>query len=139
MLFTPVSKWVKVTQSCPTLCDPMDCTVHGILQARMLEQVAVPFYRGSSQPREQIQVSCTAGGFFTIWATRETRVEEKGLMNYVSVGLEAPFWAKRYVLKMTNDMNTKKYYQNGFYNSLHIGYHCDPFPIICTFPLKIIF
>ena len=42
MLFTPVSKWVKVTQSCPTLCDPMDCTVRGILQARILELVAVP-------------------------------------------------------------------------------------------------
>ena len=42
---------VKVTQSCPTLCDPMDCTVHGILQARILEWVAFPFSRGSSQPR----------------------------------------------------------------------------------------
>ena len=41
---------VKVTQSCPTLCDPMDYTVHGILQARMLEWVAYPFFRGSSQP-----------------------------------------------------------------------------------------
>ena len=42
---------VKVFQSCPTLCDPMDCTVHGILQARILEWVAVPFFRGSFQPR----------------------------------------------------------------------------------------
>ena len=42
---------VKVTQSCPTLCDPMDC-VHGILQARILEWVAFPFSRGSSQPRD---------------------------------------------------------------------------------------
>ena len=41
---------VKVTRSCPTLCDPMDYTVHGILQARMLEWVAYPFFRGSSQP-----------------------------------------------------------------------------------------
>ena len=41
---------MKVTQLCPTLCDPMDHTVHGILQARILEQVAVPFSRGSSQP-----------------------------------------------------------------------------------------
>ena len=58
-------------QSCPTLCDPMDCSppgssVHGILQARILEQVAMPSSRGSSQPRDQTQVSCTAGGFFTI-------------------------------------------------------------------------
>ena len=43
---------VKVSQSCPTLCDPMDYTVHGILQARMLEWVAFPFSRGSFQPRD---------------------------------------------------------------------------------------
>ena len=42
---------VKVTQSCPTLCNPRDYTVHGILQARILEWVAFPFSRGSSQPR----------------------------------------------------------------------------------------
>ena len=42
---------VKVAQFCPTLCDPMDYSVHGILQARILESVAVPFCRGSSQPR----------------------------------------------------------------------------------------
>ena len=56
---------VKVAQSCLTLCDPVDYTVHGILQARMLEWVAVPFSRGSSQPRDQTQVSRIAGGFFT--------------------------------------------------------------------------
>ena len=56
---------VKVTQSCPTLCDPMDYIVCGILQARTLEWVAFPFSRGSSQPRDQTQVSHTAGGFFT--------------------------------------------------------------------------
>ena len=66
-------KWseVEVSQSCPTLCNPMDYTVHGILQARILEWVAFPFSRGSSQPRDQTQVSHIAGGFFTIWTTRE--------------------------------------------------------------------
>ena len=59
----------KVAQSCPTLCNPMDHTVHGILQARTLEWVAVPFSRGSSQPRDGTQVSHIAGGFFTSWAT----------------------------------------------------------------------
>ena len=59
-----------VTQSCPTLYDPVDCSppgssVHGILQARVLEWVATSFSRGSSQPRDQTQVSCIAGGFFT--------------------------------------------------------------------------
>ena len=48
-----ISEWVKVTQLCPTLCDPMDYTVHGILQARILEWVAFPFSRWSSQPRDQ--------------------------------------------------------------------------------------
>ena len=55
---------VKVAQSCPTLCDPMDCTVHGILQARILEWVAFPFSKASSQPRDQTQVSRIVGGFF---------------------------------------------------------------------------
>ena len=57
-------------------CDPMDCnlpgsSVHGVLQARILEWVAIPFSRGSSQPRDQTWVSCIAGRSFTIWATRE--------------------------------------------------------------------
>ena len=56
---------VKVAQSCPTLCDPLDYTVHGILQARILEWVDFPFSRGSSQPRNRTQVSRIAGGFFT--------------------------------------------------------------------------
>ena len=64
---------VKVTQSCPTLCDPMDYTVHGILQAGILEWVAFPFSRESSQPRDQTQVSHIAGRFFTSWATREAQ------------------------------------------------------------------
>ena len=59
-----------VAQLCPTLCDPMDCSppgssVHGISQARILEWVAISFSRGSSQPRDQTRVSCTAGKFFT--------------------------------------------------------------------------
>ena len=65
---------VKVAQLCPTLCDPMDYTVNGILQARILEQVAVPFSRGSSQPRVWTQVSYISGRFFTSWATREAHV-----------------------------------------------------------------
>ena len=56
---------VKVCQSCLTLYDPVDYTVHGILQARILEWVAFPFSRGSSQPGVQTQVSHIAGGFFT--------------------------------------------------------------------------
>ena len=60
---------MKVAQSCPTLCNPMDYTIHVILQARTLEWVAVPF----SQPRDWTQVSCIAGRFFISWATREAQ------------------------------------------------------------------
>ena len=63
---------VKVAQSCQTLCNPMDYKVHGILQVRILEWVAFPFSRGSSQPRDRTWVSCIAGGFFTNWGIRET-------------------------------------------------------------------
>jgi len=80
------SEWVgDVAQSCPTLCNFMDCSlpdssVHGIFQARILEWVAISFSRGSSWSRDQTQVSHTAGRLFTIWATREARewVEECG-------------------------------------------------------------
>ena len=76
-LIQQIAVFVLVTQSCLTLCDPMDCgppgsVVHGIFQARIQEWVAIPFSKGSSWPRDQTQVSCTAGRFFTIWATRET-------------------------------------------------------------------
>ena len=64
---------VKVAQLCPTLCDPMDYTVHEILQDRILEWVAFPFSKGSSQPRDRTQVSRIAGGFSTSWATREAQ------------------------------------------------------------------
>ena len=61
---------MSVVQSCPTLCDPMDCSppgssVHGILQARILGWAAIPFSRGPSRPRDRTQVSCTASRFFT--------------------------------------------------------------------------
>ena len=66
----------EVTQSCPTLCDPMGCSlqgssVHGIFQARVLEWVAISFSRGSSQLRDRSRVSRIAGRHFTVWATRE--------------------------------------------------------------------
>ena len=70
-----------VTQLCLTLRNPMDCSppgasVHGILQARTLERVAISFSRGSFWPRDRTQVSCIAGGFFTVWATREALEEQ---------------------------------------------------------------
>ena len=52
-------------------CSPLGSSIHGILQARILERVTIPFLRGSSQPRDQNQISSIAGRFFTVWATRE--------------------------------------------------------------------
>ena len=57
----------------------MDYTVHGILQARILEWVAIPFSRGSSQPRDQTQVSSIVGGLFTSWATREAMLKSRSI------------------------------------------------------------
>ena len=88
--FPPLKKWkwqevcyllpacvcaCLIAQSCRTICDPMnsgppDSSVHGILQARILEWVAIPLSRELPQPRDQTWVSCIAGGFFTVGATR---------------------------------------------------------------------
>ena len=78
---------IKVIQLCPTLCDPMDSAVHGILQARILEWVTFPFSRGSSQSRDRTQVSCFAGGFFTSWATKEApKLSSRHLINICWIG-----------------------------------------------------
>ena len=70
---------VLVTELYLTLCDPMDCSppgssIHGTLQVRILEWVAIPFSRGSSWPRDQTLVSCIAGRCFTTWTTREAPI-----------------------------------------------------------------
>ena len=67
----------KLLQLCLTLCNPMDCSlpgssVHGILQARILEWVTISFSRGSSQPRDRTWVSRIGGRRFNLWATRQT-------------------------------------------------------------------
>ena len=75
---------VKITQSCQNLWGSMDCSlpdyfVHRILKAWMLEGEAIPFSRGSSQPRDRTQVSRITGRFFTIWVTREIQEYWSGL------------------------------------------------------------
>ena len=75
-IYTHESVKELVAYLCPTLCDPMDCnwprfSVHGIFQEGILERVAIPFSRGSSQPSDHTQASYIAGRFFTISATRE--------------------------------------------------------------------
>ena len=66
-----------VTQPCPAFCDRVDVaqeatgsSIHGILQVKILEWLDIPFSRGSSQPKDQTQVSYPVD-FFTIWVTRE--------------------------------------------------------------------
>ena len=81
----------EVAQSCPTLCDSMDCrpsgsSVHGILQARILEWVAISFSRGSSRPSDRTQVSHIAGRHFNLWATREAQ----NIYFHVFIYLAAP-------------------------------------------------
>ena len=73
---TAIESESQATQSCPTLCNPTDCSlpgssVHGIFQARVLEWAAISFSKRSCRPRDQTQISRIAGRHFTIWTTRE--------------------------------------------------------------------
>ena len=85
--------WVyaKSLQSCLTLCNPMNCSlpgssVHRILQARILGWVAIPFFQGSSWPKDWTHVSCIAERFFTVWATREAIYETVVCLISVPIG-----------------------------------------------------
>ena len=83
--------------SCPTLCNSIDCSppdpsVHGILQARILEWI--PFSRGSSWLRDQIQVSWIAGRFFTVWATKKALHHMHGCWESIPLsGGGGPLWS----------------------------------------------
>ena len=82
----------EVARSCPTLCDPVDCSlpgfsVHGILQARILEWVTISSSRGSSRPRDRTQVSHIGGRRFNLWATREAK-----LTLYQGLSHTSPTW-----------------------------------------------
>ena len=88
-----------IARSCLTLYDPMDCSppgspVHGILEARILEKVAIPFSR-SSQPRDQTQISCVAGRFFTVWNTGKVRMVYLFTGN-IQINGNSPKWLKAY-------------------------------------------
>ena len=89
-LFLMIILWKSESVSHSVVSDPMDysppgSSVHGTLQARILEWVAIPFSRASSWPRDRTQVSCIAGRFFTVWATREAQ-----LSHFVSFTLLCP-------------------------------------------------
>ena len=114
---------VLVAQLCPILCDPMDCStsgssVHGILQARILEWIAIPFSRGSSWSRDQTQVSHIAGGFFTFWATSCFILKLKVFFLF--------FWSDRFVVYVVS------------FNTLFLRYHeCSDvvYILLCFFVL----
>ena len=88
----PTSSQVKsLTQLCPTLCNPVDCSppgsfVCGILQARILEWVAISFSRASSRHRDRTQVFCIAGRRFNLWATREALIPTIFKFFYTNLG-----------------------------------------------------
>ena len=110
-----------VLQSCPTLCDPTDCSppgssVHGILQARILKWIAIPS-RGSSRPRDQTWISCTAGRFFIIWATGEapSRLYNNKQLSF-ELSTQKPAWL---------------FYLKNIY--LYINYKVRALICICTF------
>ena len=67
----PLCVCVLVARLCPTICYPVDSSVHEIFQARILEWAAISFSRGLSRPRDWTWVSCLAGRLFTVWTTRE--------------------------------------------------------------------
>ena len=119
----------KAGQLRPTLCGPIDYTVHGILQTRILEWGAFPFSRGSSQPRDWTQVSYIAGGFFTSWATREAHTLAEALFTFT----DANAWLKS---DLTNILTSEKS-QNLQEREVHlknteVAHIPSPFP--CTPP-----
>ena len=101
--------YMLITQLCPTLCSPMNCSppdssVHGIFQARILEWVAIPFSQGSSQPRDQTQVSHIVGRFFTNEPPGKSWTKFSSVQSFSHVRLFATPWtsAHQASLSITN-------------------------------------
>ena len=97
---------VKVAQSYPTFCNSMAYTIHRILQAGILEWVAAPFSRRSSQPRDWTQVSCIEGRFFTSWAIGKSWVICKIIINSLSPKFQKNIyvlWCKSNSFSLTVD------------------------------------
>ena len=111
-------KWSE-GQLCLTLCDPMDYTVPGILQARILEWAAFPFSRWSSQPRDQTQVPHIAGEFFTSWATREAQDQCKNVLHFRALWLIFVLCNLNKVIFLILNLHT-----------ISLGHPCAPAPSI---------
>ena len=135
---------VEVAQLCPTLCDPMNCSlpdssVHGILRARILEWVAIPFSKGSFQPRGWTHVACIEGRFFTIWATDQIRSDQ----SFSRVRLFATPWiaARQASLSITNSRSTGmplklpgRSPNSNIWNFERIYMNPPPRPHLCLWP-----
>ena len=126
---------VFVTQSCPILCDPIDCSppgssVHGILQARTVEWAVFSYSRGSFQTRAWTQVSCTESRLFTIWATRA----DLHSIQYYAICfllLKALLWGQSMI--STQYMVLSGHNQEQFWLLLHgSDWHFFPGGISCT-------
>ena len=127
--------WWFSHQVMPDSCDPMDCSppgssVHGILQARKLEWVAIPFSRGSFQPRNQTRVFCIAGSFFIHWAPekpKSSHAATKDLMCCKRPCLVQQRWKILLAAAKTQHSEINKYFLTyEVYNSLHSPvYICD--------------
>ena len=133
---------VIVTQSCPTLCDPMDYSppgsfVQGTFPARMLEWVAVSFSRGSSQPRDRTQVSHTAGSFFTIWATREAQPFFIYCLSFTRfLSVSSLYQARRIVIYLSNPCQFKWRIQSHLGNTYKLAIYLKALTLL---PLKCLF
>ena len=110
---SPWKKESEVSQLCPTLCDPMDCSlscssVHGIFQARVLVWVAISFSRGSSQPRGWTRVSRIVGRGFIIWATREDVFLHNSLQfyNFLLLSFNTLLWGAYIFTNLISYRNT---------------------------------
>ena len=110
-----IVKWrSEVSQSCPTLCDPMGCSlpgfsIHGIFQARVLEWLAISFSRGSSRPRDWTQVSRIGGRRFNLWATRKAH-GSKWVKSLSRVWLCATPWTVAYYAPPSMGFSRQEYW-----------------------------
>ena len=121
----------EVTQLCPTLCDPMDCSlpgssVHGIFQAWILDWVAIAFSRRSSRPRDRTQVSRTGGRRFNLWTTREAHQSgDTELVYYYKI---CPMLRTLY--SHTHPLTIPKSWQPLLYSNSVIGFHFEDILIL---------
>ena len=109
---------ILYVQSCLTLCNPIDCSppgssVHGILQARILGWVAIPFCKWSSWPRDRTWVSCIAGRLINVWDTREAQLlwEQRSNLNLLLVSLSHSALSQRIDLILQMSTPKGKNYQ----------------------------